>query len=214
MQVLFLSKISLINNLFYLILLLRLYNDYPNDRGVLCPLFLNHLVLNEGEGFFMGANEPHAYIHGDCVECMALSDNVVRAGLTPKFRDVSTLCSMLTYNTGKPHLVEPFPLDEYTLVYRPPSSICAEFEVEVIKLPIGVQNYVLPSINCASIVLIFKGSCLMNSLDNNDNKELLVSEGNIYFIEALSNIIISTTNDVSNNESTIIYRSHVNLGKE
>ena len=71
--------------------IIRLYGDYPNDRGVLCPLFLNHLLLNEGEGFFMGANEPHAYIYGDCVECMALSDNVVRAGLTPKFRDVSTL---------------------------------------------------------------------------------------------------------------------------
>ena len=171
----------------------------------------------------MGANEPHAYIHGDCVECMALSDNVVRAGLTPKFRDVSTLCSMLTYNTGKPHLVEPFPLDEYTLVYRPPNTICSEFEVEIIKLPIGVDKYILPSINCASIVLVFKGSCLMNNLDN--NKEILVSEGNIYFIEALSNIIISTTStttttttttttDVINNEITIIYISHVNLGKE
>ncbi|CAJ0750428.1 1406_t:CDS:2, partial [Entrophospora sp. SA101] len=29
---------------------------------------------------FLGANEPHAYLSG---ECMAASDNVVRAGLTP-----------------------------------------------------------------------------------------------------------------------------------
>ena len=29
---------------------------------------------------------------------MASSDNVVRAGFTPKFKDVSTLTSMLTYN--------------------------------------------------------------------------------------------------------------------
>lgn len=28
---------------------------------------------------------------------MACSDNVVRAGLTPKFKDVDTLVSMLTY---------------------------------------------------------------------------------------------------------------------
>ena len=34
---------------------------------------------------------------GDIVEVMACSDNVVRAGLTPKLRDVKTLCSMLTY---------------------------------------------------------------------------------------------------------------------
>ena len=29
---------------------------------------------------------------------MACSDNVVRAGLTPKFKDKKTLCDMLTYN--------------------------------------------------------------------------------------------------------------------
>jgi mannose-6-phosphate isomerase class I len=36
---------------------------------------------------------------GDCVEIMALSDNVVRAGLTPKFKDVRTLCDMLHYRS-------------------------------------------------------------------------------------------------------------------
>jgi mannose-6-phosphate isomerase len=28
---------------------------------------------------------------------MACSDNTIRAGLTPKFKDVNTLCSSLTY---------------------------------------------------------------------------------------------------------------------
>lgn len=35
------------------------------------------------------------------MECMACSDNVVRAGLTPKFIDTETLIGMLNY-TGKP----------------------------------------------------------------------------------------------------------------
>ena len=78
-------------------LMSRLALDYPGDRGALCPLLLNCMTLEKGEAFFMGPNEPHAYISGDCVETMALSDNVVRAGLTPKFRDVKTLCSMLNY---------------------------------------------------------------------------------------------------------------------
>lgn len=78
-------------------LMLRLYSDYPNDRGVVCPLILNYLEIKPGQAFFMGPNEPHAYISGDCVECMALSDNTVRAGLTPKHRDVTTLCEMLHY---------------------------------------------------------------------------------------------------------------------
>lgn len=35
---------------------------------------------------------------------MACSDNVVRVGLTPKFRDVNTLVNMLTYRCEKKHL--------------------------------------------------------------------------------------------------------------
>lgn len=45
-------------------LILNLNNDYPNDRGSLGPLLLNCLSLVEGEAFFMGPNEPHAYISG------------------------------------------------------------------------------------------------------------------------------------------------------
>jgi mannose-6-phosphate isomerase class I len=41
---------------------------------------------------------------GDCVECMACSDNVVRAGLTPKLKDVETLVQMLTFNPQQPHI--------------------------------------------------------------------------------------------------------------
>lgn len=52
----------------------------------------------------MAADEPHAYLYGECVECMATSDNVVRAGLTPKYKDVPTLVNMLTYNYGKPKI--------------------------------------------------------------------------------------------------------------
>lgn len=36
---------------------------------------------------------------------MAASDNVVRAGLTPKFKDVKTLCSMLTYEAGREWII-------------------------------------------------------------------------------------------------------------
>jgi mannose-6-phosphate isomerase len=47
---------------------------------------LNYVLLKPGEALFLGPDEPHAYLSGDCMECMACSDNVVRAGLTPKFR--------------------------------------------------------------------------------------------------------------------------------
>ena len=46
-------------------LILHLHTDYPNDLGALCPLLLNCLFLSEGEAFFMGSNEPHAYVSGE-----------------------------------------------------------------------------------------------------------------------------------------------------
>ena len=68
---------------------------------------LNYCCLEPGEALFLAANEPHAYISGDCAEVMATSDNVIRAGLTPKWKDVDTLCDSLTYTDGNPHWVEP-----------------------------------------------------------------------------------------------------------
>jgi len=57
---------------------------YPLDVGVLCAYILNYITLAPGQCIYLAANEPHAYLSGECVECMATSDNVVRAGLTPK----------------------------------------------------------------------------------------------------------------------------------
>lgn len=60
--------------------------NFPNDVGIFCVYWLNYLVLSPGQALYLAPNEPHAYLKGDCIECMANSDNVVRAGLTPKFR--------------------------------------------------------------------------------------------------------------------------------
>ncbi|KAJ4459546.1 putative Mannose-6-phosphate isomerase [Paratrimastix pyriformis] len=74
----------------------RLQGQFPFDCGVLVGAFLlRYHRLAPGEALFLGPNVPHAYLAGDCVEIMATSDNVVRAGLTPKFKDVAVLCEML-----------------------------------------------------------------------------------------------------------------------
>lgn len=78
-------------------LILRLEGQYPADVGILAAFFLNYVELKPGEALYVGPNEPHAYISGECIECMATSDNVVRAGLTSKKRDVQALLSMLNY---------------------------------------------------------------------------------------------------------------------
>lgn len=45
-------------------LLLRLHSQYPGDVGCFSIYFLNHVVLEPGQALFLGANQPHAYIHG------------------------------------------------------------------------------------------------------------------------------------------------------
>lgn len=80
-------------------LLVRLNEQFPDDIGLFCGgLLLNYVKLQPGEAMFLRAKDPHAYISGDIIECMAASDNVVRAGFTPKFKDVENLVSMLTYS--------------------------------------------------------------------------------------------------------------------
>lgn len=79
-------------------LVTRLNGQFPNDIGLFVLFFLNYVTLSPGEAMFLKADDIHAYISGDIIECMASSDNVVRAGFTPKFKDVSTLTRMLTYS--------------------------------------------------------------------------------------------------------------------
>ena len=56
-------------------------------------------------------------------------DNVIRAGLTPKLRDVETLCSSLTYGQGLPELLTgaKAAASQHLAVYRPPFR-CVQLE--------------------------------------------------------------------------------------
>ena len=56
--------------------------------GLFAPLILNVIELQPGEAMFLYAETPHAYLRGTGIEIMANSDNVLRAGLTPKHIDV------------------------------------------------------------------------------------------------------------------------------
>ncbi|KAK7792881.1 hypothetical protein R5R35_000433 [Gryllus longicercus] len=137
-------------------LLTTLHLDFPGDVGCFCIYFLNHVILNPGESIYLGPNVPHAYLSGDCIECMACSDNVVRAGLTPKFRDVNTLCEMLEY-CGMPASsakFQPVVEDCYTSLYKPPIP---DFAVASIRLPQEVTEYTTKPRNSASILLVVEG---------------------------------------------------------
>jgi mannose-6-phosphate isomerase len=61
------------------------------DRGIFSIYLFNILNLKPGEGIFQGAGLPHAYLEGQNIELMSNSDNVLRAGLTPKHVDIPEL---------------------------------------------------------------------------------------------------------------------------
>jgi mannose-6-phosphate isomerase len=101
--------------------LLDLGERYPGDAGVLAALLLNRVVLAEGECLFQPAGSPHAYLSGCGVELMANSDNVLRAGLTPKHVDVPELLRILDFRCGPPTVLRPR-VDGPRAVFTAPSE--------------------------------------------------------------------------------------------
>ena len=143
----------------------KLHEQYPADAGTLVPFFFNHLHLQPGEAVFVAAGEPHAYLHGNCIECMACSDNVVRAGLTPKVIDKETLFAMLTYKLGAPCLVpvhcralELGFLGEYQVPVK-------DFVVSEWTIPLdhgradASASALIPYAHTSRILLVLQGSC-------------------------------------------------------
>ncbi|HEY1845141.1 MAG TPA: mannose-6-phosphate isomerase [Buttiauxella sp.] len=70
---------------------------YPDDSGLFSPLLLNVVKLAPGEAMFLFAETPHAYLKGVALEVMANSDNVLRAGLTPKYIDIPELVANVKF---------------------------------------------------------------------------------------------------------------------
>ncbi|KAI0746693.1 mannose-6-phosphate isomerase [Daedaleopsis nitida] len=162
-------------------LVLRLNSQFPGDIGIFCAFMLNHLTLKPGEAIFLAAGEPHAYVSGDIVECMATSDNVIRAGLTPKLRDVPNLVAGLTYNAAhaSKHIVEPrsFSSASHSTLYDPPIP---EFSVLRAVVPVG-ETETHPSLEGPSIAIVTggKGTLVWGSRD-----QLNVAEGDVVFVGA------------------------------
>ncbi|KAI8899623.1 mannose-6-phosphate isomerase [Globomyces pollinis-pini] len=179
-------------------LLKRLQIQFPNDVGIYCALLLNFVNLKPGQAIFLAANEPHAYLSGvDLVECMAASDNVVRSGLTPKFKDVKTLVEMLTYNYG-PAESNILNGDQYapnTKEYNPPID---EFSILQTTLSNNaVEN--LPAIAGPSIIIVTNGQ---GSIQVGQDT-LPAKTGSIFFIEADAPLQMIGTGE----QDFIVYRA-------
>jgi mannose-6-phosphate isomerase len=118
-------------------LFLELREKYSGaDVGLFTIFLLNLVHLREGQGVFIDADIPHAYLKGNIVECMANSNNVVRAGLTPKFKDVETLVDILTYEMGPPSIIEG-DAGAAEITYQTPAD---EFQVGRLRMQPGQER--------------------------------------------------------------------------
>eukprot|EP00537_Pseudo-nitzschia_pungens_P002020 CAMPEP_0172355968 /NCGR_PEP_ID=MMETSP1060-20121228/324_1 /TAXON_ID=37318 /ORGANISM="Pseudo-nitzschia pungens, Strain cf. cingulata" /LENGTH=486 /DNA_ID=CAMNT_0013075841 /DNA_START=154 /DNA_END=1614 /DNA_ORIENTATION=- len=179
---------------------LRLSQQFPGDPGAMAPFFLNYLLIAPGESFFMAANEPHAYVAGEIIECMACSDNVVRAGLTPKFKDVDNLVNMLTYSMGGPNInAGAYSMENPDVIrYTPP---CPEFEVMILTVEPGKQStFKNPGVPVVMIILEGSGDL--------DGK--LCRPGRSYYWPANSNDLLFTV-DSTKRGSLKVAMAHKNL---
>jgi len=181
-------------------LVVRLHDQYPGDIGVFCPFVLNHVELEKGEAMFLQAGEPHAYVSGDIVECMAASDNVLRAGLTPKLRDIPTFVSGLTYEAAGASSYEvkavPFGSCPHTRLFDPPIQ---EFSVLQIELDSGSEE-VHRRFKGPSIAVVTGGSCKIEW----SGGELEAGTGEAFFVAAETEVKI-----VGKEEKTEVYRAFV-----
>jgi len=122
------------------------------DVGLICVFLLNLVHLRAGEGLYIPAGMPHAYIHGNIIECMANSDNVVRVGLTEKFKDADAVLDILAYEPGPVNTIKGCQT-QHGVVYPTP---VAEFEVDRLFLH-GGETYVLECVDGPQILLMLRG---------------------------------------------------------
>lgn len=124
----------------------------------------------------------------DIIECMATSDNVVRAGLTPKLRDVDTLIDMLTYEAGpaSQQLLKPTPFEDGSndLLYDPPID-----EFSVVKISLNSQggsSSKQRAVEGPSICVITKGngSVKFGEEGKEEKEKLDLSKGDVVFVGA------------------------------
>ncbi|KAH8582101.1 mannose-6-phosphate isomerase [Cryptosporidium sp. chipmunk genotype I] len=147
-------------------LILRLHHHFPLDIGIISPLLLNYYKLNPGDAIFIGAGTIHSYISGECLECMANSDNVVRCGLTPKLKDVPTLIKAVNFQSNNSKLIlnhKAFKSSSSLIDYF--VDTVEEYHVQILSISFKNSNsfkFSTPTSSPYSLLLCLSGDCTVS----------------------------------------------------
>jgi len=193
----------------------RCNSQFPEDIGLFVLFFLNLVKLQPGQAMYLKADDIHAYISGDIIECMASSDNVIRAGFTPKFQDVDTLTEILTYDHEPPEkqLLQPvdypyvtlndkaYSSNSESLLYDPPIE---EFSVVRTVLKKSGAKATFEGLAGPSIIICTSGS---GTIGVGPKKEDF-KEGFVYFVGATAELVVES--DV---EEMVTFRAFCEIGE-
>jgi mannose-6-phosphate isomerase len=133
---------------------------------------------------------------------MASSDNVVRAGFTPKFKDVSTLTEMLTYSYAPISEQKMAPVDypyatlnreayssgSTATLYDPPIE---EFAVVRTELKKAGAKATFEALSGPSVIICTKGSGKLSV----GPKSETVKEGYVFFVGASAEAVLESDDD-------------------
>jgi mannose-6-phosphate isomerase len=169
-------------------LFLDLHEKYTGpDVGLFCIFLLNLIHLQKGEGMYAEAGIPHAYLKGNVVECMANSDNVVRVGLTPKFKDSPALLQILQYEP-QPISILGSSTNDAKVVYPTPAP---EFRVTRVRLQPDEKRLEITG-GKPQILIIIKGQLIVENTGGQAN----YAQGQSIFVPAiLSDYTLHATDD-------------------
>jgi mannose-6-phosphate isomerase len=164
------------------------YELYGNDVGLLSLFFFNMINLKPNQAIFTDAGVPHAYIKGNIIECMANSDNVVRAGLTNKFKDVDTLTEIIKYEFDEYEIINSQAAGD-DITYKTTAN---EFEVSVFSKSAGFKK-TITSNDKPSVILITEGTLDVSWKSEGNVKTQKYSHGETVLLPAsLSEYNIAT----------------------
>jgi mannose-6-phosphate isomerase len=158
---------------------LALRKKYNTDVGLLILFFLNLVHLKKGEAIFTKPGITHAYLKGNILECMSNSDNVIRAGLTPKHKDIDSLLKVLTYELSLPKIIRG-KKQRNSLVYQTEAK---EFQLKIYSLNRGELKFKNQS--GPRILLVLNGSIQIVFHEKNGVRANKYSKGESVFLPSI-----------------------------
>uniref|UniRef100_A0A0N5CGX0 mannose-6-phosphate isomerase n=1 Tax=Strongyloides papillosus TaxID=174720 RepID=A0A0N5CGX0_STREA len=198
--------------------ILKMEKDFPGDVGCFALLYLNHMILQPGECCYYAAEELHAYLSGECVECVGCSNNTIRAALTPKYIDIDSLCEVLNYRMTdcSYYIVDPktLPGFEHVREYAPD---CKDFTLHEIKISTDetikknlTTLYSLPALSCGSIVVVVEGEGVVQdkqptAFEVNSLNERRYKRGDIFYIPPMQ--VVSFIQEKGKSKDLLAYRT-------